>query len=160
MLVRLLQTLGTAIIAVAFGGLFFLYLNESDAAVVTVARAATAQVQVPADLETPGAVQAGAHLFRQNCVSCHGAPDIAPSVQGLTPAPPNLLAAGRRNDPAEVFSKVKNGIRGTAMPAWGDQISDQSIWALAAFLHHSRGISVADFDALSAAGTSASQQSQ
>ena len=29
MLVRLLQTLGLAIIAIAFGGLFFLYLNGS-----------------------------------------------------------------------------------------------------------------------------------
>ena len=156
MLVRLFKTLGIAIIAIAFGGLSFLFLKGSDPA---AARAATAQVLVPADIETPEAVQAGAHLFRQNCVSCHGAPGIAPSVQGMTPAPPNLLAAGRRNDPAEVFSKVKNGIRGTAMPAWGDQISDQSIWALAAFLHHSRGISVADFDALSAGETAAGQDS-
>ena len=76
----------------------------------------------------------------------------------MNPAPPNLLLAGRRNDPAEVFPKVKNGIPGTAMPAWGDQLPDQSIWSLAAFLHHSRGISAADFDALSTAKADASPQ--
>ena len=159
MLVRLLKTLGIAVTAIAFGGLSFLYLDRFDPKVVTVAHAATAQAEVPADLETPGAIRAGARLFRENCVSCHGAPGIAPSVHGLTPAPPNLLLAGRRNNPAEVFPKVKNGIRGTAMPAWGDQLPDQSIWALAAFLHHSRGISEADFAALNAGGTAADRDS-
>jgi mono/diheme cytochrome c family protein len=76
---------------------------------------------------------------------------MAAAVQGLDPAPPNLLLAGRRNDPAEVFPKIKNGIPNTAMAAWGDQLSDQDIWTLAAFLHHSRGISQEGFDALSTA---------
>ncbi|WP_254016572.1 c-type cytochrome [Mesorhizobium escarrei] len=115
----------------------------------TIAAIIAARVELPENLETPQAEQTGAHLFRENCVQCHGAPGIAATVQGMTPAPPNLLRTGRRNDPAEVFSKIKNGIPGTAMPAWGDQIPDQSIWALAAFLHHYRGISADAFDALS-----------
>ena len=118
-----------------------------------VAAMAVAAVEVPANLETPSAELAGAHVFRQNCVQCHGAPGIAATVQGMTPAAPNLLLAGRRNDPAEVFSKIKNGIPGTAMPAWGNRIPDQSIWALAAFLHHSRGVSADAFSVLSTAGT-------
>jgi mono/diheme cytochrome c family protein len=101
--------------------------------------------QVPADLESPVAMRTGAHLFRENCVQCHGAPGIPASVQGLTPAPPNLLAAGRRNAPVDVYSKVKIGIPGTAMPPWGGLLSDQDIWSLAGFLHHSRGISPDDY---------------
>jgi mono/diheme cytochrome c family protein len=174
MLLRLFQNLGIAIMAIVFEGLLLLYLNSSDASPLAQAGpsiapaphtemphpvlAAAVRVPVPAGLETPEAVQAGAHLFRENCVSCHGAPGIASSVQGLVPAPPNLLLAGRRNDPVEVFPKVKNGIPGTAMPAWSDQLPDQSIWSLAAFLHHSRGISVADFDALTMAETDGSPQ--
>jgi mono/diheme cytochrome c family protein len=107
-------------------------------------------MRVPADLETPQAVQAGAHLFRENCVICHGAPGIAPSVQGLTPPPPNLLAAHRRNEPADVSHKVQDGIPGTAMRSFRGELSDQSIWEIAAFLHHSRGIVAPAFAALSA----------
>ncbi|SEF10358.1 Cytochrome C oxidase, cbb3-type, subunit III [Rhizobiales bacterium GAS191] len=119
---------------------------------------AAAQVAVPANLETPRTVLIGAHLFRANCVACHGAPGVASFVLGLTPAPPNLLAAGRRNDPTEVFLKIKGGVAGTAMPAFGDALPEQSLWSLAAFLHHSRGISASDFDALSAAKADASQE--
>jgi mono/diheme cytochrome c family protein len=67
----------------------------------------------------------------------------------MNPAPPNLLLAGRRNDPAEVLPKIKNGVPGTAMPAWGAQLPDRSLWALAAFLHQSRGIQAGAFVALS-----------
>jgi mono/diheme cytochrome c family protein len=173
MLVRWFQSFGIAIIAVVFGGLLLLYLNGSDNSSVPVGSsvapalpremprpvpAAVARAQVPRNLETPEAVQAGAHLFRANCVQCHGATGIPPAVQGMSSAAPNLLLAGRRNDPAEVFPKIKNGIPGTAMPAWGDQLPDQSVWSLAAFLHNSRGISAADFNALSTAATDASQE--
>ncbi len=174
MMNRLVKALGVAVIAIGCGGLF--YMNWSGASASTpipwnapsesptallhpVVAAAVAQVQVPPNLETPVAVQAGAHLFRENCVQCHGAPDLAAAVKGLKPAPPNLLAAGRRNDPAEVFSKVTNGISGTAMPSFGDNLPDQSRWALAAFLHQSRGISADDFNALSTAKTGAGQDS-
>jgi mono/diheme cytochrome c family protein len=168
MLARLLQALGIAVVAVPAGSLLFFHMSGSHGSPLvpiamstprapqtampyTIAATAAARVEVPENLETPAAEQAGARLFRENCVQCHGAPGLAATVQGLSPPPPNLLLGGRRNDPAEVFSKTKNGIPGTAMPAWGDRIPDQSIWALAAFLHHSRGISADAFDALSTA---------
>lgn len=116
------------------------------------------KVQVPANLETPQAVQAGAHQFRETCVRCHGAPGIAPSITGLSPAPPELLAAHRRNEPVDVFGKVKNGIAGTAMPAFRGSLSDDSIWNIAAFLHHSRGITMDAFAALTAANATVQRQ--
>lgn len=168
MFARLLQALGIAVVAVPACGLIFSHMSGSHGYPLvsiamsaahapqttmprTLAAMAATRVEVPANLETLPAEQTGAHLFRENCVPCHGAPGLAATVQGLSPTPPNLLLAGRRNDPAEVFSKIKNGIPGTAMPAWGDRVPDQSIWALAAFLHHSRGISADAFDALSTA---------
>jgi mono/diheme cytochrome c family protein len=164
MLSRLTQALGLVVVAIVSGTTLCLSMNESDAsqpipiagsaaqtAMPPSVAAAAAKVEVPANLETPQAVQAGARLFRENCVQCHGAPGIAPAIEGLVPAPPDLLRAGRRNDPADVVQKITDGIPGTAMPAWGDQLSDQSIWALAAFLHHSRGISAEAFGALSPA---------
>lgn len=113
------------------------------------------QSRVPAGLETPQAVQSGARQFRETCVRCHGAPGIAPSITGLSPAPPNLLAAHRRNEPGDVFRKVENGIQGTAMPSFRGSLSDQSVWEIAAFLHHSRGITADAFAALTTAKASA-----
>ena len=170
MLARLLQALGIAVVAFLAGGPLFFHMSGSRGSPLgpiamsaghvpqtampsAIAATAAARVEVPENLETPAAEQSGARLFRENCVQCHGAPGLAATVQGLSPAPPNLLLGGRRNDPAEVFSKIKNGMPGTAMPAWGDQIPDQSIWALAAFLHHSRGISADAFHTLSTART-------
>jgi len=44
------------------------------------------------------------------------------------------------------------------MPAFGNTLSDQSRRSLAAFLHHSRGISASAFDALSEAKVDTGQQ--
>ena len=69
--------------------------------------------------------------------------------QGLLPSPPDLLSAARQNEPAEVFWIVKNGVKMTGMPAFGKTQSDEQIWAIAAFLHKSRGIATQDFQTLS-----------
>jgi mono/diheme cytochrome c family protein len=171
---RLFQFTGIVVPAIAVAAALYLYVDGDEASSgVTIGSSSAAraeigtanqpppaggQTQVPADLETPAAIQAGARLFRENCVQCHGAPGGPSPVQGLSPSPPFLLAAGRRNTPAEVFARVKNGIAGTAMPAFASLLPEESIWALAAFLHHSRGISAADFDALSPTRADASQQ--
>jgi mono/diheme cytochrome c family protein len=146
MFVRRVRALAAVVIIFAIGN------NPS------VAANDPTQVRVPADLETPRAVQAGAHHFRQTCVPCHGAPGIAPSVKGLSPSPPNLLAEHRRNEPADVFGKVEHGISGTAMPAFRGKLSDESVWEIAAFLHHSRGITADAFAALSTAKVTAQSQ--
>jgi mono/diheme cytochrome c family protein len=108
-------------------------------------------LQPPPDLETPENVRSGARLFRDNCVVCHGAPGMGPSEasRDLRPSPPNLLRAGRRNDPTEVFLTVRRGIRGTAMPAFAGILPDEQIWSVAAFLHKSRGITASDLRQLS-----------
>ena len=105
----------------------------------------------PSDLEKPENVRSGARFFRDNCAICHGAPGMQPSniSKGLLPSPPDLLGAKRRNDPVEVFWIAKNGVNMTGMPAFGKTQSDEQIWAIAAFLHKSRGIAAQDFQTLS-----------
>src|SRR3954454_24704307 len=78
----------------------------------SVARRAK-DISVPADLESAEAVQSGARFYSQNCVICHGAPgqDFTAIAQGFNPEPPDILDAKRRNDPAEVFWIVKNGVK-------------------------------------------------
>jgi len=107
-------------------------------------------IQAPSDLEKPDNVQSGAHFFRDNCAVCHGAPGLQLSniSRGLRPSPPDLLGAERHNDPVEVFWIVKNGVNMTGMPSFGKTQSDEQIWAIAAFLHKSRGITAQGFQTL------------
>jgi mono/diheme cytochrome c family protein len=149
------------------GGLIFNYSGLDEAFAMSPQVAVVAEIprlaesvayqeglQLPSDLETPNNVRSGARLFRENCVVCHGAPGMprSDSAQELRPSPPDLLRAGRRNDPAEVFLTIRNGVKTTAMPAFGEILPDEEIWTLAAFLHASRGIAAQEFQALSGAG--------
>lgn len=109
-----------------------------------------AAVTVPADLETPEHVQAGARLFATHCTVCHGAPGEPLSAigKGINPSAPFLLKASRKNHPNEVFWVVDNGVKMTGMPDFSRSLSDQQLWDLAAFLHKDKGISAADYAAL------------
>jgi thiosulfate dehydrogenase len=80
-------------------------------------------------------------LFAQNCVVCHGAANAeaapSPIAKGLYQKPPQLAAEGVEDDPEGfTFWRIKHGIRLTAMPSFGDTLSDQQIWTLALFLKH------------------------
>jgi mono/diheme cytochrome c family protein len=85
------------------------------------------------------AIQDGEAVFNQNCTMCHGARGAGGE---LGPA----LASGWRNDSrgndAQLFSTIKNGIRGTAMPAWSGKLMDDQIWKIAAYIRVLRGTAI------------------
>ena len=94
------------------------------------------QVATPPDLTHARRVRAGALTYRDQCVQCHGAPGVSPEplAFGLTPAPANLLAAGRTWQAGEIFWVVKHGIKMTGMPAWVYRLSDDEVWDVVAFV--------------------------
>ena len=67
----------------------------------------------PADLDQRQRVLAGAVHYRDHCVQCHGAPGVSPGpvACGLTPAPPNLLPAGRQGAESQRPLPGKGGDR-------------------------------------------------
>jgi mono/diheme cytochrome c family protein len=109
-------------------------------------------IVVPVDLVSGANVQAGARLYDSTCVYCHGAPgrQLSSIGQGIMPLAPPLLDVHRRNNPQMMFWVIKNGVKMTGMPSFGKTQSDQAMWQLAAFLLKGRGISAADYDALTA----------
>ena len=111
---------------------------------------AAASVAVPANFETADAVRQGAKLYNNECIYCHGSPGDEPTglAKGLNPPAPQLLAARRTNNPAFNFWVAKNGVRMTAMPAWGKSYDDAHLWAVAAFLHQKKGLSADEYKAL------------
>lgn len=85
---------------------------------------------------TPAQVLAGAGHYKAMCQQCHGGPGVPRDefAQGLNPRPPELARTLDEWSPGDVFWIVRNGIRMTAMPAFGDTHSDADIWNIVAFV--------------------------
>lgn len=89
---------------------------------------------------TAFALDRGLDHYRENCVSCHGAPHDVGSeelAKGMQPAPPALDDASvQRLSDAQLFLIVRDGIRFTAMPAFGPTHGDDEIWNIVTFVRH------------------------
>lgn len=115
----------------------------------SVARRA-APLAVPAQLDDAAQVLAGARAFDEMCAICHTPPGAQPTVQsaGLNPPPPALSNLAARRTPAEVFWVIENGVRLTAMPAFGPTHTQAQLWQLVAFLQHARDLDAAGYAAV------------
>ncbi|WP_332813722.1 c-type cytochrome [Ramlibacter sp.] len=111
-----------------------------------------ADARPPADLHDEGRVHGGLALFRRHCLRCHGAPGVSPDALafGLTPAPANLLHAGRSWPPDEIFWIVRNGVKMTGMPGWAYRLTDEEIWNLVAFVKAMPGLTTRAYAELAA----------
>ncbi len=106
-------------------------------------------IKVPAGLDQPAQIQAGGHLFAQNCAVCHGGPGLKQTAiaQGMNPAPPDLYRADRVPAADENFQFIKYGVKMTGMPAFGPTHTDDQIWSLVAFLGQAPGLKAPNFAA-------------
>jgi len=75
------------------------------------------------------ALEAGQRHFRQLCSSCHGRDGEGGQGEGQGPNLMNSWEVRRAKD-AQLFSSVKNGLKGTLMPAFS--LPDQQVWELVA----------------------------
>lgn len=90
---------------------------------------------------TEANLTAGAKVYTDNCAFCHGWPSqpASKAAKGMFPLPPQLLTADEMvtDDPVGVtYWKVKNGIRMTGMPGFGEMLSDNEIWQVSELLAH------------------------
>lgn len=146
------------LLVLAIGGLAYIYSGAYDIAadstgsalVEWVAKttrenaveARAEEVQAPAEFNE-AQVPAGARMFGETCVMCHGGPGVEASEvgKGLKPDPPDLSEEAAEKEPAEIFWVVKHGIRMTGMPAFGITHDDDSIWNVVAFVKRLPGMS-------------------
>ena len=87
--------------------------------------------------------EAGAHVYRQQCASCHGTPghDV-PYAKHMFPDAPQLWKAhgshgvvGVSDDEeGETYWKVANGIRLSGMPSYSHVLSDTQMWQVSLLL--------------------------
>jgi mono/diheme cytochrome c family protein len=108
-------------------------------------------IVVPAALDDPQRVDAGARHYAALCVSCHSAPGAGKSEirTGMYPHPPSLAQEAPR-EAASTFWIIKHGIKMSAMPAWGKSLNDAALWDLVAFLEKLPNMSADDYRAATA----------
>jgi mono/diheme cytochrome c family protein len=75
--------------------------------------------------EMPSAVR-GEAVYTTNCVSCHGEAGDGSGLAGAADFTDVELVRGAM--PAQFFEAIRDGVEGTAMPAWGDTLSEMEIW--------------------------------
>jgi len=78
----------------------------------------------------------GAREYQAHCLACHGGPgmDRARWAKALLPTPPFLVDASRNWSRRELTNIVHDGVKMTAMPAWGEVESDRQVSDVVAFL--------------------------
>lgn len=92
---------------------------------------------------------AGRQLFAQLCASCHGglAEGRSPRADFFQPPAPDFRQPRYRSlDPAYLYWRIETGknaepfrSRGSVMPAWGPNLTEQQLWQLVAYLRSRAG---------------------
>jgi mono/diheme cytochrome c family protein len=79
---------------------------------------------------------AGARLYRDKCSDCHGGPANPSSDYGRSfyPRVPQFTKQAPDMPEHENFYIIKHGVRWTAMPAWGNIMTDSEIWQVVTML--------------------------
>ena len=86
---------------------------------------------------TAASIAEGRQIYVQNCASCHGISGRGDGPAGimLRPRPADFRAhmAAGHTDP-QLYGWVREGVDGTAMPAFGDKLSEEEIWHVVNFI--------------------------
>ncbi|HEU5318792.1 MAG TPA: CopD family protein, partial [Chloroflexota bacterium] len=80
---------------------------------------------------TPASVGRGQQIYASSCLVCHGVEGRGdgPAGRALRPPPADLsvhMAAGHTDQ--QLFDWITNGVPGTAMPAWKEQLTVEERW--------------------------------
>ncbi len=89
-------------------------------------------------LDDAATLAAGRQLYATNCAACHGETGRGdgPAAAGLRPAPGDFaehMVPGKHTD-WQIFTWIRDGVPNSAMPAWGERLSDDQIWQLVTYL--------------------------
>jgi mono/diheme cytochrome c family protein len=118
---------------------------------VAIGKAASLSSPFPVDEAN---LLAGAKVYRENCMMCHGtAGDTSRTAValGMFPRPPHLLPPdqGVTEDPVgETYWKARNGIRLSGMPGFEGSLTDRELWLVSLLLLEARRLPAAVEDQL------------
>lgn len=83
----------------------------------------------------PSAIVRGQEVFKAQCSRCHGenADGTGPDAKGLATAPTNFRDPAFTKSATRIAAHITYG-KGSLMPAFGEDLSYETIWALANYL--------------------------
>ncbi len=101
------------------------------------------------------AVAGGRAHFADHCASCHGNDGRGKTEigQNLYPKAPDMWEKDTQSlSDGELFYTIKNGVRLTGMPAWGEDTpeDDTASWHLVSFIRHLPWITPEELEAMKA----------
>lgn len=89
---------------------------------------------------TPDVLAAGRAHWADHCATCHGNDGSGNTIgQNLYPPAPDMRQASTQNlSDGELYYVIRNGVRLTGMPAWGNPAfkRDDESWHLVVFIRH------------------------
>jgi len=105
----------------------------------------------------------GANLYAANCSFCHGVPDQPATLaaKGMFPLPPQLFNKDEMvtDDPVgRTYWTVKNGLRMTGMPGFGEMLSENQLWQVSLLLSQADKLPAGTKGALTRPQANASSQ--
>jgi mono/diheme cytochrome c family protein len=79
---------------------------------------------------------AGAEVFKNNCVPCHGEQGHGdgPAGAALDPKPKNLAVFAATVGDDYLYWRINAGKEGTSMVAWKGVLIDEQIWQIVSFI--------------------------
>ncbi|MDP2359572.1 MAG: cbb3-type cytochrome c oxidase N-terminal domain-containing protein [bacterium] len=113
-----------------------------DARLAELAPAAVSEADLQKILGDPARVQAGALVFAGKCMPCHAA-----DGGGMTGLGPNLTDDWWKQGDgslAAIYQVVRDGVAGTAMQAWDQQLKPGELQEVTAFVHSLQGTTPAN----------------
>jgi thiosulfate dehydrogenase len=116
-----------------------------EAKIVKIPLEARIRREMPASAPIPASAEnlnAGAGIYEDKCEVCHGTADVPAAIaKTMFPRAPQLWAkhkngvVGVSDDPVgETYWKVKNGIRLSGMPAYGNELTETQMWQVSLLL--------------------------
>jgi len=78
------------------------------------------------------------HEYEEHCAACHGADGSGRDrfEADFYPPVPNLISAAQKLSDTQLYFVITNGIRNTAMPAFGKNHSPDEIWRTVLWVRH------------------------
>jgi len=98
---------------------------------------------------TAETLKEGREHWADHCALCHGLDGTGKTTIGRNvypPAPDMRSAAVQDETDGELFCIITNGIRFTAMPAWGSSHTAEETWSLVAFVRHLPKLTPEEFE--------------
>ena len=86
---------------------------------------------------TPSSLQRGRVIYQQFCIGCHGpvGDGMGPAQPWIYPPPLNFtILKGREISGGIIYYQIMNGITGTAMPYFKNELESQKIWEVGDYI--------------------------